>query len=241
MSFDPKDAYKGPAPLAVLLETDPWAMLIGADTPRIVIYEDGTVIFRILTPHKNTSYYTVKLPEEQLQEISDNIQSFGRFDELDNDYDVEPDLTDQPAVKIYLNLSGKEYIARIYGLSAANINETSALLPPQISRLYKYLCDLTFGNSKEWVPEYVTIIVWPFEHAAEKPVEWPSNWPGLKSPFSFRQDDSYSIFIEGKELPRVRELLEMLQPNFPLLIEDRKWTASLKYIFPSEHVWFYKF
>lgn len=40
--FDP---FAGPKPLAVLIQSDPWAMVIGSDTPRVAIYENGRVIF----------------------------------------------------------------------------------------------------------------------------------------------------------------------------------------------------
>lgn len=40
--FNPFERSK---PIAVLIQTDPWAMVIGADTPRIAVYEDGEMIF----------------------------------------------------------------------------------------------------------------------------------------------------------------------------------------------------
>src|SRR5436190_23751424 len=41
-SFDP---FQGVKPLAVFIQSDPWAMVMGADTPRVALYEDATVIF----------------------------------------------------------------------------------------------------------------------------------------------------------------------------------------------------
>lgn len=35
------DPYQGPKPVAVLVQTDPWAMVIGSDTPLVAIYDDG--------------------------------------------------------------------------------------------------------------------------------------------------------------------------------------------------------
>lgn len=37
-AFEP---FNGPAPRFVYIESDPWAMVVGSDTPRIVLYEDG--------------------------------------------------------------------------------------------------------------------------------------------------------------------------------------------------------
>src|SRR5918997_6945743 len=40
--FDP---FAGPKPPVVFIQTEPRAMVIGADTPRVAIYEDGEAIF----------------------------------------------------------------------------------------------------------------------------------------------------------------------------------------------------
>ncbi len=40
--FDP---FQGPKPLAIFIQSDPWAMVIGSDTPRVAIYENGETIF----------------------------------------------------------------------------------------------------------------------------------------------------------------------------------------------------
>ena len=37
--------FDGPKPVAVLIQTDPWAIVIGADSPRVAVYEDRMVIF----------------------------------------------------------------------------------------------------------------------------------------------------------------------------------------------------
>lgn len=42
--FDP---HSGPRPLIVWIQTDPWAMVLDADTPLLSLYEDGTMICRV--------------------------------------------------------------------------------------------------------------------------------------------------------------------------------------------------
>jgi hypothetical protein len=51
--------FGGPRPLAVMLETDPWPMVIGSDTPSFVLYEDGqliSVIDTFLAPAPHPKY-----------------------------------------------------------------------------------------------------------------------------------------------------------------------------------------
>ena len=40
------DTPTEPRPLVVLLEFDPWQMVIGSDVPTFVLYDDGTIIYR---------------------------------------------------------------------------------------------------------------------------------------------------------------------------------------------------
>lgn len=34
-----------PTPVLVFIQTDPWKMVIGSDTPRVAVYDTGEVIF----------------------------------------------------------------------------------------------------------------------------------------------------------------------------------------------------
>src|SRR4051812_36536751 len=65
--FDP---YKGPAPLLVLMTDDPWAMVIGSDTPRLVAYEDGTVI-QAREQNKIPGIWVAHLSADRLSQLLD--------------------------------------------------------------------------------------------------------------------------------------------------------------------------
>jgi hypothetical protein len=49
LSIDP---FKGPKPIAVLIQTDPWLMVIGSDTPMVTIYDDGQIVYRKMEKDK---------------------------------------------------------------------------------------------------------------------------------------------------------------------------------------------
>jgi fatty acid desaturase len=38
------NAFEGPKPVLVILVSDPWIWVMGSDTPKLVIYQDGQVI-----------------------------------------------------------------------------------------------------------------------------------------------------------------------------------------------------
>src|SRR5262245_28012798 len=63
--FEP---WVGPKPVAVFTEFNPWLMVIGSDTPRVAIYENGDVIF-VKKIGEAYAYHAVRLPPAQLQEL----------------------------------------------------------------------------------------------------------------------------------------------------------------------------
>ncbi len=42
--FDP---FEGRRPIFTLIQTDPWLMVMGSDTPMVCLYDDGTLIYFI--------------------------------------------------------------------------------------------------------------------------------------------------------------------------------------------------
>src|SRR5215468_8247527 len=60
--------FDGPKPMAVLIQTDPWAMVMGADTPRVAVYEDHSVIF-LKKSGRIASYHRKDLSETELAGI----------------------------------------------------------------------------------------------------------------------------------------------------------------------------
>ena len=49
--------------------------------------------------------------------------------------------------------------------------------------------------------------------------------------------DSYSIFMPGKELPKLLDFLKTRKEKGAVEIDGKKWAVSFRYTFPSEPVW----
>src|SRR3989339_1632257 len=65
--------FEGPKPIAVLLKTNPWLMVVGSDIPKIVIYEDGQVIY-LKQKKGNDSYYLYKkISQDALNDIKKKL------------------------------------------------------------------------------------------------------------------------------------------------------------------------
>lgn len=241
------DPFKGPKPIAVMIQTDPWLMVVGSDTPIVAIYDDGRLIYVKKDKDKNPVYFYKQLSANELAGIKKRLASFGDYSKLKRYYDLTPAVTDLPETEIYLSLGKTELTTRVYGLTRSGAKQSAHTafgseqkpneLPKTISELHAYLASLVFNDARPWEPEYVEVMIWRFDNAPGKPIPWPKDWPGLESPNTLKRGDSYSIFLPGKELPKLRTLLKARKETSAVEIDGKKWAVSIRYAFPSEPVW----
>jgi len=229
--------FDGPGPLAVLVETDPWLMVIGSDTPRFVLYEDGQVIYR----KKGGAHYLWKqLTPDELQKLKVRLTSFGPYRKGRQSIDVAA-VSDQPETKLYLNFDNTELVASIYGLNFADESQeegrSKTPLPVELRKLHTFLSSLEFEGAKEWTPKYIEAIAWDYGYAVDTSVSWPKQWPALNSPTTIKKDSRYSIFMPGGELKNVVALLRTRKERGAIDIDGKKFAVSVRPVFPSEPVW----
>lgn len=243
--FDP---YAGPRPLLVWIQTDPWAMVLGADTPRAALYEDGTLICVANDGSGLPRHRFSKLSHDDLDRAVQRIQSFGTFSGLKRQYDIAFGVTDLPTARFYLDLGGgPPVVTEVYGLMArgtalpawSTTDERRApeSLPASLAGLQRYLVGGTCEEGVPWIPEHVEIMLWPYEYAPQKSIQWPADWPGLDSPEATQRGDSYSIYLTGSKLDELRSFLKTRNEKGAVEVGGKKWAASYRYVFPSEPVW----
>jgi hypothetical protein len=169
--------FEGPKPIAVLIQTDPWSMVIGSDTPMVAIYEDGQVVNLKQEKGKSPKYVHTQLSKHGLDEVKKRLLSFGNFIGIKRDYDLAPNVFDLPETKIYLNLNETKLVTIVYGLmlpgtklpaySSLSGKEKPDNLPDPIKNVHNYLSTLNFNTSGEWIPKYIEVMIWPYEYAPE--------------------------------------------------------------------------
>ena len=81
------------------------------------------------------------------------------------------------------------------------------------------------------------VMIWPYENAPDASSVWPKEWPGINSQRSMKRGDSYSIFLDGALLPKLRKFLETGKARGAVEIGGKKWDVSYRFAFPSEPVW----
>jgi hypothetical protein len=238
--------FEGPKPIAVFIQTDPWAMLIGADTPRIAVYEDGTVLFLKRSGEK-ASYHQKSLSATELSAFKKRLKPAADLKDLKRFYNVHPNATDQPQALLYFRDGDRELTTKIYGLQAPDTKPYSFTMshaklkpdavPGELIELHKFFCTVDYSDSREWTPRYVEAVAWSYSYAPDASIIWPKDWPGLDSERSFERRGSYSIFLDGSVLPDLQKFLQTRNEKGAIEIGGRKWIVSYRYTFPSEPVW----
>jgi hypothetical protein len=241
------DPFKGPQPIAVLIQTDPWLMVIGSDTPMLTIYDDGQVIYLRRGEEGTPLYVCKQLTQEELEGTKKELAAFGDFSAIKAYYNLAPNITDMPETKIYLSLNSKTMVTSVYGLMATKTQlpaytvmpgiQTPATLPDSLRNLYDYLVRLKFVGAKPWQPTYIEVMVWGYSYAPDKSIHWPKEWPRLESPDTIKRGDAYSIFLPGADIAKLRSFLNTRKEKGAVEIGGKKWAVAYRYAFPSEPVW----
>lgn len=218
-----------PAPIVVLLERDPWAMVVGSDSPKFALYEDGMIIQRT-----DTGYSKARLTEAELTQFLEQLELdaihrfYGRY--------VTSDWTDQPEQALLVYRGEKPTFVSVYG--SLNEPEVRAKVPREIVTAYDRLSAFSHSRSEAWFPEYVEVMIWPYEYAPGPSIHWPEGWPGLSDPKTERRgEDSFSIFIPSAQLAELRSFLKRRSDKGAIEIDGRKWAASTRFPFPHESLW----
>jgi len=241
--FNPFD---GPKPIAVFIQTDPWKMVIGSDTPRVAVYENGDVIFAKAVEDR-LMYHHTRLNYEKLNEVRARLKPVLALDHLERWYDVAPNVTDMPQARFYIRDGDRKTATSVYGLMAPKTrlpaytefsDETKPSLPPEeLLKLHKWLCELDYPESEEWTPRYVEIMLWEYSYAPDTSIQWPANWPKLDSERAFKRGDQYSVFLDGSLLPEIRGFLAKRKEKGTIEAGGGKWAMSYRFTFPQEPTW----
>jgi hypothetical protein len=230
--------------LAVLIEHNPWAMVIGADTPRVVVFDDGTVIRR--TPSKGASqrYLAVsKLAASELNDLRSALRPSASFWDLKDQYNVAPNVTDMVTTELVVYSEGRFKRVEVYGYAPEEwkppaftmmpSKQIADALPAEFDRLCHLLVDLAPRDEVQWSPKYVEVMIWPYEYSPDKPLEWPSGWPGLTSPMAFQRGDSYSLIVPGSKLAALEAFVARRGERQAVRIGGKKWAIAYRPVMPG--------
>jgi len=210
----------------MLIEYNPWAMVIGSDTPTLAVYEDGSVIFVKKESEEKYGLYTtsIDLDGHFIQSITPE-----NLGDLKESYTLS-DWTDQPT-NLFV---WKEKHVAIYG----NMNEVKEKLPKGMWEVYSAIKSFDSSDAKEWLPDYIEVMLWPYEYAPDESIVWPDGWPDLEhATTKKRSKDSFSIYLPSEHFDELKSLLKTRKQKGALLISGKKMAVSYRFPFPHDKLW----
>jgi hypothetical protein len=218
-------------PLFVLVEYDPWRMVIGSDSPTFVLYDDGLVIFVRRNKQGNPEYAATRLTGDDFVKLRANLAGNDPFFVLKAHYDLLLP-SDQPSnvITLWNTKRGAKQVS-VYG-DLRHSKEARDLAPQPFVRLFDKAVSYTNPEATSWRPEKFEVIVWETQRSDAVP--WPKDWPDLNDPTTIKRGKVYSLYLEWSKLTTFRTLTHN---GHALLINGKTWAFSLRYPLPSEEAW----
>jgi len=220
-------------PLVMLTEFNPWAMVVGSDSPTFVLYENGTVIYL-----RESTYFSTKLnPSEvesfvsglgpdTLTRLKDSYQLSQASDQRTNVLVVRTDSTNYKEISIYGSIRSLK----------TESGKTSPNIPLPAELIHALRRALRYDNTKAsaWMPEFIEVMIWPFDYAKGKVAAWPANWPELADKKTVKHKELYSLVVPESQYEQLKKFIAQLKPTQAVRIDGKKWAVSTRFPFPHE-------
>ncbi len=166
-------------PVAVIYEVDPWAMVLGSDSPTVALYEDGLFIFARKAAGGGYEYASARLSAAERDALVGSLPA-KQFFELGPRYETTL-ITDQPTYVVKLWDGGSLKAISVYGGLRRTDNDRKEPAPAAFIEIYEKLKGFQPAGASRWTPEKVELMIWPYESASD-PLPWPKNWPDTTHP-----------------------------------------------------------
>jgi hypothetical protein len=231
-------------PLLVILEENPWLMVIGSDSPTFALYDDGTVLYLRDKPTPKEPFHTRKVADAKQK--AEALLSFDAS-KMKSRYDLSA-WTDQvttviwtPTKKITIyggwrkaHATSTDSDLRLKAMAEREKNMWESL-PSEIREALLRVDRERAIVGTAWLPTKIEVMFWPYEYAPEESIVWPKEWPGLAATDSRKRgEDSFSVFLPTEKLSELRTFLKKGKPRGAVLIDGKKMAESHRLPFPGE-------
>lgn len=220
-------------PVIVLVETDPWLMVIGSDSPTFALYENGQIIYKKAI-NKEWKYFEVQNDKQTIKKI---IASLGIADSLmqQQDYIVASNWTDQPTNILRLDFDTLKQIS-VYGSLRRLKSEERQKTPNSFLTVYDNIIKFEDSSAVEWLPDTFEVLATNYSYSPEEPLQWKSEWNDINSKTTVKRSaDLYSIYLDKKYFQDFIQLLISMKEKQAVVINGEKYSLSYKLPFPNLH------
>ena len=227
-------AVNAAEPHVVLLERDPWRTVVGSDSPTFVLYSDGLAIFRTSNASSSRSgYLSTRLSSAEYQAFISSISPKAMAN-LAASY-MAASSTDQPNNELHVWLNGRRKSVSVYGALRRDA-EARSKTPADFLRVFDAITKFS-AEASPWLPDYIEVLIWPFDYSAEQPLQWPEGWPPFEQARPRGREGLHQLFLEAKHFDRLNELINSLNPKQAVSLANRKWAISYRLALPQENAW----
>lgn len=233
----PEDKKDG-SPIVLLYEMNPWANVIGSDTPSFALYENGLVIFVRRVESRQFELFSVMLSEQERDSLVASLPAKQFFD-LEPRYETTL-ITDQQTTVIYMRDGSRAKSVSVYGGLRRTDNDRKEGAPSAFIEIYEKIKGFGDNRAEPWMPEKIEMMVWPYDNAGSA-LPWPKSWPDTKHPQTKKRgagvdEIAYSIYLTRQQYETFKSRAARADGN-AVLINGRKWAFDFRYPFPNEDKW----
>ena len=225
-----------PQPLVLLYVKDPWLMVIGSDSPRFALYDNGLVIYASGTKRPEEAFLSKQLSHTELEELLTTLDLERKLAGMDGKIFTTLSATDQPRSVLHYWVNGQHRTTEVYGpLHRRDPGDLGAEGAPKgVLDLFDLLMQFQAGGASPWLPPHIEVLIWPFDYSRETPRSWPEGWPRLNDPTTKKRgSELYCLSLESSHFSECLELLRGMTSNQAVLIEGKKWAISYRIPFPG--------
>jgi hypothetical protein len=237
-------AAAAPRPVLVLLDSDPWRMVIGSDAPTFALYDDGTVLYARHPEGEVVSYASAVLDGKAQDALLAAVLGADRRALAKEPARVDlTEADDEPTSRILWWLDGERHEVSAYGRLAksrkADGPDDRAKASKPLLAAYDALAAFAVPEATPWLPERIEVMLWDFAYAKDAGVAWPRGWPGLDDPTTRTDADGgmVHVFVPATSLAELRALRASARETQPLLLGGKKWAFAYRFPFPGEGAW----
>jgi hypothetical protein len=233
ISNHPAFKWSGLQPLILLSEYNPWAMVVGSDTPTFALYADGTVI-NWQGERRSGKYVSSHISPDQIEKLltASDLDTPQRFKDC---YAVE-NVTDLPTNVLVVRTEQGYKVITVYGVIRHVGGETPPnTIPSDLQKAFDTLLAFRTDDGQPWKPPYFEVIIWPFTYAKPESA-WPANLPNLIDKNTIKGKGIYHLFIPISKLNEYESFAKKLKPTQAVLLDGKKWAISARFPFPHEAV-----
>jgi hypothetical protein len=221
--------------VVLLYEHNPWAMVVGSDSPTFALYDDGLLIFTRTNQEGRPEYASLTLSEKERDEFLASLP-VKQFNELLHEYELDM-RTDQPTTVLSVGDRTGLKSVRVYGNLARSMTTDD---PQAFVQIYRKLKSFNDARAARWMPEKIELMLWPYDTAGTA-LSWPKNWPDTAHPTTKKRATdataiNYSIYLTPAQYESRKKQVASVSAD-ALLINKRKWAFSFRFPFPNEDSW----